>query len=73
MSRSLGLDVTTMRYISVKSTGHFRDGFEPIAGSLESIFIVDHGATRLPTAVTVCPVLCPCCSALCPSRSVCCF
>ena len=53
MSRSLGLDVTTMRYISVKSTGHFRDGFEPIAGSLESIFIVDHGATaacRLPTA-----------------------
>ena len=50
MSRSLGLDVTTMRYISVKSTGHFRDGFEPIAGSLESIFIVDHGATRLPPA-----------------------
>ena len=49
MSRSLGLDVTAMRYISVKSTGHFRDGFEPIAGSLESIFIVDHGAARLPT------------------------
>ena len=32
MSKSLGLDCTSMRYICVKSTGHFRDGFEPIAG-----------------------------------------
>jgi microcystin degradation protein MlrC len=39
---SLGLDCRALRYICVKSTGHFRDGFQPIAGS---IFNVDHGET----------------------------
>eukprot|EP01043_Picozoa_sp_COSAG02_P019641 COSAG02_NODE_953_length_15689_cov_112.180564_12_plen_634_part_00 len=39
---SLGLDCRQMRYICVKSTGHFRDGFERIAGS---IFNVDHAET----------------------------
>ena len=42
LCESLGLDCSQMRYICVKSTGHFRDGFEPIAGS---IFNVDHGGS----------------------------
>jgi len=36
-SRSLGLDCRQLRYISVKSTGHFRSGFEPIAGSIYNV------------------------------------
>lgn len=36
-SRSLGLDCRNLRYISVKSTGHFRSGFEPIAGSIDNV------------------------------------
>ena len=49
--RSLGLDCREMRYLAVKSTGHFRSGFGPIAGS---IFNVDtasalvHDFRRLP-------------------------
>lgn len=49
--RSLGLDCRQMRYLSVKSTGHFRSGFGPVAGS---IFNVDtasslmHDFRRLP-------------------------
>ncbi|MCC6507847.1 MAG: M81 family metallopeptidase [Pirellulaceae bacterium] len=49
--RSLGLDCRQMRYLAVKSTGHFRSGFGPIAGS---IFNVDtasalvHDFRRLP-------------------------
>ena len=39
--RTLGLDCRKLRYITVKSTGHFRSGFEPIAGS---IFNVDEPA-----------------------------
>ena len=39
--RTLGLDCGKLRYIAVKSTGHFRSGFEPIAGS---IFNVDEPA-----------------------------
>ena len=39
--RTLGLDCAKQRYIAVKSTGHFRSGFEPIAGS---IFNVDEPA-----------------------------
>jgi len=35
--RSLGLDCAKMRYITVKSTGHFRSGFEPIAGSIHNV------------------------------------
>ncbi len=40
--RSLGLDCRRMRYLAVKSTGHFRSGFAPIAGS---IFNVDTAST----------------------------
>ncbi len=35
--RSLGLDCRAMRHISVKSTGHFRSGFAPIAGSIFNV------------------------------------
>ena len=33
LCRTLGLDVTTKKFVCVKSTGHFRSGFEAIAGS----------------------------------------
>jgi microcystin degradation protein MlrC len=33
-ARSLGLDPRQMRYIGVKSTAHFRAGFEPWAGAI---------------------------------------
>ena len=33
-TRSLGLDPQTMKYIGVKSTAHFRAGFEPWAGAI---------------------------------------
>ena len=36
-ARTLGLDCCQMRYICVKSTGHFRSGFGPIAGSIYNI------------------------------------
>jgi microcystin degradation protein MlrC len=36
-ARSLGIDCTAMRYISVKSAVHFRSGFERIAGSIHNI------------------------------------
>ena len=36
-SRSLGLDCRQMRYVCVKSTGHFRSGFGPIAGSIYNV------------------------------------
>ena len=35
--RSLGLDCGSMQYICVKSTGHFRSGFGPIAGSIFNV------------------------------------
>jgi microcystin degradation protein MlrC len=35
--RSLGLDCRRLRYICVKSTGHFRSGFGPIAGSIFNV------------------------------------
>ena len=34
LARSLGLDVRQMRYIGLKSSGHFRAAFEPMAGTL---------------------------------------
>lgn len=37
LSRSLDLDCTTLKYILVKSTGHFRSGFAPIAGSIYNV------------------------------------
>jgi microcystin degradation protein MlrC len=36
-ARSLGLDVKKMRYIGVKSTAHFRAGFEPWAGQIHLV------------------------------------
>ena len=35
--RSVGLDCRRLRYICVKSTGHFRSGFGPIAGSIYNV------------------------------------
>ncbi|MEC7556206.1 MAG: M81 family metallopeptidase [Planctomycetota bacterium] len=37
LCRSLGMVVTDYRYICVKSTGHFRSGFEPIAGTIVNV------------------------------------
>ena len=37
LCRSLGLDPASYRYICVKSTGHFRSGFEAIAGSIFNV------------------------------------
>lgn len=37
LPRSLGLDCRTLRTICVKSTGHFRSGFGPIAGSIYNV------------------------------------
>ncbi len=36
-ARTLGLDCTQTRYLCVKSTGHFRSGFGPIAGSIHNV------------------------------------
>ena len=36
-TRELGLDCARMRYLCLKSTGHFRSGFEPIAGSIFNV------------------------------------
>jgi microcystin degradation protein MlrC len=36
-SRTLGLDCRKLRYLCLKSTGHFRSGFEPIAGSIFNV------------------------------------
>jgi len=36
-ARNLELDGRTVKTISVKSTGHFRSGFEPIAGSIYNV------------------------------------
>ena len=36
-ARSSGLDCTKMRTICLKSTGHFRSGFGPIAGSIFNV------------------------------------
>jgi len=49
--RSLGLDCRCLRYISVKSTGHFRSGFGPIAGSIfnvDAMGLLTHDFSRLP-------------------------
>jgi len=36
-SRTLGIDCTKMKYISIKSAAHFRAAFEPIAGSIHNV------------------------------------
>lgn len=50
-TRNLGLDCRRLRYICVKSTGHFRSGFEPIAGSIYNVDaagLLTHEFRRLP-------------------------
>lgn len=37
LSRTLGLDCRKMRYLCLKSTGHFRSGFGPVAGSIFNV------------------------------------
>lgn len=49
--RSLGLDCREMRYLAVKSTGHFRSGFARIAGSIfnvDTASTLSHDFRRLP-------------------------
>ena len=36
-AKTLGLDCTTKKYICLKSTGHFRSGFGPIAGQIFNV------------------------------------
>ncbi len=51
LCRSLGMDCRQMRYICVKSTGHFRSGFGPIAGSIfnvDTASSLSHNFSRLP-------------------------
>ena len=37
LCRKLGLDCKEMKYLGIKSTGHFRSGFESIAGSIFNV------------------------------------
>eukprot|EP01047_Picozoa_sp_COSAG01_P051652 COSAG01_NODE_5353_length_4315_cov_32.988852_6_plen_119_part_00 len=37
LCKTLGLDVHSLRYICVKSTGHFRSGFGAVAGSIYNV------------------------------------
>ena len=37
LCRTLGMNPAEFRYLCVKSTGHFRSGFEPIAGSIHNV------------------------------------
>jgi microcystin degradation protein MlrC len=49
--RGLGLDCRQMRYLAVKSTGHFRSGFGPIAGSVfnvDTCSALSHDFRQLP-------------------------
>ncbi len=49
--RSLGIDCSRMRYLAVKSTGHFRSGFAPIAGSIfnvDTASVLSHDFRQLP-------------------------
>jgi microcystin degradation protein MlrC len=45
-SRTLGLDPRRMRYIGIKSTAHFRQGFESWAGA---IYVVSEPSAQAPT------------------------
>eukprot|EP01051_Picozoa_sp_SAG22_P005239 SAG22_NODE_304_length_12712_cov_10.515421_6_plen_117_part_00 len=49
LCRTLGLDCASKRWICVKSAGHFRSGFGPIAANTAAIYNVDgsSGATIL--------------------------
>jgi microcystin degradation protein MlrC len=50
-ARSLGIDCAAMKYIGVKSSAHFRSGFERLAGSIHNVdaaAILTHDCGRLP-------------------------
>lgn len=52
-ARSLGIDCSKFRYISLKSAAHFRAAFEPIAGSIHNIDaagIHTHDFSKLPSS-----------------------
>ena len=51
LCRSLGIDCGSKRYVCVKSTGHFRSGFEAIAVRAASCWL--------------CPSFCACFTTLC--------
>lgn len=51
LCRSLGMVCERMRYLSIKSTGHFRSGFESIAGSIwnvDAVGLLSQDFRRLP-------------------------
>jgi microcystin degradation protein MlrC len=50
-ARTLGIDCAGMRYIGVKSSAHFRSGFERLAGSIfnvDAAAILTHDFSKLP-------------------------
>jgi microcystin degradation protein MlrC len=50
-ARTLGIDCRAMRYIALKSSAHFRSGFEPLAGSIYNVDaagILTHDFAKLP-------------------------
>ncbi len=50
LTRSLGLDCRNLRYLAVKSTGHFRSGFGAFGGSIFNVDasgVLSHDLTRL--------------------------
>lgn len=52
-ARGLGLDCRRMQYLCLKSSGHFRSGFGPVAGSVYSVDatgLLTQDFTRLPFA-----------------------
>ena len=57
LCRSLGIDCASKRYVCVKSTGHFRSGFEAIA-------------VRATTSCSLCPSVCACLTTLCLQGSI---
>ena len=49
--RTLGIDVAAFRYIAVKSTGHFRSGFGPLAAQIfnvDAAGVLSHDFSALP-------------------------
>jgi microcystin degradation protein MlrC len=50
-ARTLGIDVSKMKYVAVKSAAHFRSGFERLAGSIYNVdarAILTHDFAQLP-------------------------
>lgn len=50
-ARTLGIDVSRMKYVAVKSAAHFRSGFEKLAGAIYNVdarAILTHDFAQLP-------------------------